>query len=331
MRGKYASLHRHLSNLDAREWATTFREVEKILGATLPPSARTYQEWWANDRTHTQAIAWMLAGWKHVSVDLRTETVLFRRVGPSFHEAKTPPVRRAREPVSRDHPSAIPPMRRNPGSRTSSDHYEMPFDLDRLMHGLSQARPIFHSREDFRHSLAAHIPKVLSGCQVQLKFPISIQGKNHDFDIWLESEKLGIRLIYTTRGLDLDWGNERYLLREHGGQPPRRYEFLNAVQRIEEAITHGPAKMGYAIMLTNQPQYWNPPSKQDVIDAAFRLHHGRKVAGELTWAEHAGEETTRGKENSINLLGSYSLHWRDYSRLGESNNQQFRYLAVAVQ
>ena len=128
--------------------------------------------------------------------------------------------------------ATIPPRSRlceeTPDRATSSDHYEMPFALDRLMHGLSQARPIFHSREDFRHSLAAHIPKVLSGCQVQLKFPISIQGKNHDFDIWLESEKLGIRLIYTTRGLDLDWGNERYLLREHGGQPPRRYEFLNA-------------------------------------------------------------------------------------------------------
>ena len=175
MRGKYAPLHRHLSNLDAREWATTFREIERILSAKLPPSAHTYREWWANDRTHTQAIAWMLAGWKHVSVDLRTETVVFRRVGPSFHEA-----RRLRSDVQRacfsDHPSAMP-MRRNPDRRDRanvSDHYEMPFDLDRLMHGLSQARPIFHSREDFRHSRSTHSAQVT----VRLSSPIEIPDIN---------------------------------------------------------------------------------------------------------------------------------------------------------
>ncbi len=327
MRGKYAPLHRHLSNHEGREWSTTFHEIERIIDTDLPDSAHTYREWWANDRTHTQAMAWMTAGWKLASVDLQTETVVFWRVGPSALEPDIAQLTRARDVISRDNTSMKPPHR----SGVLTDQSGMPFDLDRLMHGLSQARPIFHSREDFRLSLVAHIRKVLPDCQIQLKFPISIRGKNHYFDIWLETEKLGIELIYTTRGLDLYWGNERFHLREHGGQPPRRYEFLNAVQRIEEAITHGPAQMGYAIMLTNQPQYWNPPSRQDVIDAAFRLHDGRKVAGELTWAEHAAEETTRGKEDPVNLLGSYRLHWRDYSRLGESNNQEFRYLAVAIQ
>ena len=91
MRGKYAPLRRHLSNLDAREWATTFREVEKILGATLPPSARTYQEWWnPSDHTHTQARAWMIAGWEPAIVNIRAETVVFRRSRSSAHRSSTP-------------------------------------------------------------------------------------------------------------------------------------------------------------------------------------------------------------------------------------------------
>ena len=332
MASKYDPLSRYLESLDATAWYASFREIESILNFPLRASARNHRSWWHNNTIgHPQASAWMSAGWKTTGVDMGAETLVFRRVGPSVLETKTSEVRRTPESVSRENTPVNPPVPCNPRSRGFTDEGRMPFDLDRLMHGLSQARPIFHSARDFQHVLASHIHKVLPDCQVQLNFPIPIPGKNLHLDIWLETERLGIKLIYTTRGLDLDWGNERYLLRDHGGQPPRRYEFLNVVQRIEEAITHGPAKMGYAIMLTNQPQYWNPPSKQDVIDAAFRLHHGRKVAGELTWAEHAGEETTRGKVNSINLLGSYSLHWRDYSRLGEGTNQQFRYLAVAVQ
>ena len=327
MRGKYAPLHRHLSNLEGREWSTTFREIERIIDADLPDSAHIYREWWANDRTHTQAMAWMTAGWKLASVDLRTESVVFGRVGPSALETNITRRTRARDAISRDNTPVKPPH----GSGALTDQSGMPFNLDRLMHGLSQARPLFHSREDFGCSLASHIRKVLPDCQAQLRFPLSVQGKNHYFDIWLETERLGIELIYTTRGLSLDWGNEHFVLREHGGQPPRRYQFLRAVQSIEQAITHGPAKMGYAILLTNQPHYWNPPSKRDVIDAAFRIHHSREIAGELMWSEFAGEGTTRGKEDPINLRGSYSLHWRNYSRLGDGNNQQFRYLAVAVQ
>ena len=266
-------------------------------------------------------------GWKTTDVDMGAETLVFRRVGPSALEPNIAQRTRAPDVISRDNTPVKPPHR----SGALTDKSGMPFDLDRLMHGLSQARPILHSREDFRHSLVAHIRKVLPDYQVQLRFPISVQGKNHYFDIWIETEKLGIELIYTTRGLDLSWGNERYVLREHGGQPPRRYEFLRAVQRIEEAITYGPVRMGYAILLTNQPHYWNPPSRQDVIDAAFRLHDGRQVTGELMWSEHAGEGTISGKEDPINLLGSYSLHWQDYSTLGRDNNQQFRYLAVEVQ
>ena len=59
--------------------STTFGEIEEILRVPLPPSARTYREWWANDETHSQAIGgWMAAGWKVDNVSLNFGQVTFK-------------------------------------------------------------------------------------------------------------------------------------------------------------------------------------------------------------------------------------------------------------
>lgn len=66
----------------------TFRQVEEILGASLPEAARKYAAWWANSRTedsHTWAHLWLDAGWEKESLNLAEQWVTFRRVrtGPS--------------------------------------------------------------------------------------------------------------------------------------------------------------------------------------------------------------------------------------------------------
>ena len=80
-RGKYHRLYRHLCNLPSREWRTTFRELESIIGFELPASARLHRTWWANQREgkgHSQALAWSLAGWETADVDMDAETLLLR-------------------------------------------------------------------------------------------------------------------------------------------------------------------------------------------------------------------------------------------------------------
>jgi len=58
----------------------TFSEIEKILGAALPRSARSYAAWWANDPTpNRHSAAWLTAGWETEEVDLASEAVTFRR------------------------------------------------------------------------------------------------------------------------------------------------------------------------------------------------------------------------------------------------------------
>jgi hypothetical protein len=43
----------------------TFKEIESIIGATLPPSAYQYREWWSNQKdtsNRPQAKSWIDAG-----------------------------------------------------------------------------------------------------------------------------------------------------------------------------------------------------------------------------------------------------------------------------
>ncbi|GAB3828355.1 hypothetical protein ACFPIJ_08825 [Dactylosporangium cerinum] len=59
----------------------SFQRLEAIIGASLPPSARSDRTWWGNtfNRTRVQAHAWLNAGWKVDRVDLAQESVTFRR------------------------------------------------------------------------------------------------------------------------------------------------------------------------------------------------------------------------------------------------------------
>lgn len=80
-RGKYAPLFHHLERIKSAEWSTTFAEIERILGFSLPDSARLYRPWWANAEKsgHSQAMAWSVAGWKTADVDLEGERLVFKR------------------------------------------------------------------------------------------------------------------------------------------------------------------------------------------------------------------------------------------------------------
>ena len=88
---KYAPLTQHLITLAKPIWHTTFSEVERILGFSLPPSARSYQAWWANSFDNLpQHRAWLEAGWETADLNLRAEHVLFRRTAPTAPAQKLP-------------------------------------------------------------------------------------------------------------------------------------------------------------------------------------------------------------------------------------------------
>lgn len=67
MQTKYEPLELHLRAVPAetREVTLSFAEIEQILGAPLPASAKAHRPWWGNQKdskTRPQAHAWLSAG-----------------------------------------------------------------------------------------------------------------------------------------------------------------------------------------------------------------------------------------------------------------------------
>jgi hypothetical protein len=75
--------YRPLSDFLVKQYDTTisltFKEVEKILGFALPPSAYSHRAWWANSPSHPQASSWLNVGWKVNDVDLKKKMASFHR------------------------------------------------------------------------------------------------------------------------------------------------------------------------------------------------------------------------------------------------------------
>jgi len=81
--GRYAPLADWLQsqpgNIDQVEFS--FEDIERIIGAELPPSARTHRVFWANDSVgHVQSQLWLEAGWRVSTVNLTAGKVTFNRI-----------------------------------------------------------------------------------------------------------------------------------------------------------------------------------------------------------------------------------------------------------
>lgn len=198
-------------------------------------------------------------------------------------------------------------------------------DIHRLMDGLAQQRPVFHSEADFQFALAWQIREE-TGFDVRLEFP-RVPNEKVYLDIWLPGVGMAIELKYFKRKMVVERGGEGFALANQGAHDIHRYHFVRDIERVEGAGA------GFAVALTNDPGYWHPPRKKNPIDAAFRLHEGRTLPAneELAWAPGA---STGMRKPPIHLRRSYPLHWRDYgpTLAGAANaaGQRFRYLALEV-
>jgi len=75
---KYYNLEIYLKNSTKQIENLSYMDLEKVLCFNLPPSAYNHRAWWANGG-HTQAKAWLNAGWKVSYVDLG-KTITFEKV-----------------------------------------------------------------------------------------------------------------------------------------------------------------------------------------------------------------------------------------------------------
>lgn len=79
---KYNGLFQYLKGSDAREVSLTFEQIEKLIGFKLPSSSYKHAEaWWSNNYDHSQAIAWIDAGYytDYVTDTYKKEIIVFKK------------------------------------------------------------------------------------------------------------------------------------------------------------------------------------------------------------------------------------------------------------
>lgn len=170
---------------------------------------------------------------------------------------------------------------------------------------------------------------MLPECEPRLEFPVRSEGLY--LDIWLAGPRIAIELKYRTRKLNPRFNGEDFALRDQGAQDIGRYDFIRDVVRLERA-TEGPlqATAGFAVMLANDPLYWNR-RREGTVDAGFRvIEDGRTIEGEMAWSSRAASGTTKGREEPLRPRGRYEARWRNYRDFEEGGYSKFRYLAVEV-
>jgi len=193
-------------------------------------------------------------------------------------------------------------------------------DLSNVMHRLAQTRPVFHSEADFQHALAWQLHTDHPDARIRPEYPF-FAGKKMYLDIWYELNRrpTAIELKYPTKRTSITTtANERFDLVQHGAQDVTRYDIVKDVVRVEQVIDAVPKSAAAAIVLTNDPSFWNPsPKVVPTIDAAFRIHEGQVLHGSCAWAENAGPGTTRGRTEILKVRGRYPIKWQDYSTSDE--------------
>ena len=215
---------------------------------------------------------------------------------------------------------------------TVSEYLAINLHIHAILTELAKKRPIFHSEADLQHELAWQIHLTYRDAKIRIERPFGDQS-HLDLSVQTDSQTFAIELKYCTALLDVEADGEQFQLKNQSANDIRRYTFLNDVQRLERLVESQTADQGFAVIITNDAGYWKDPvhNFEDTIDAAFRIHEGREVRGHRAWAPKASQGTKKGHEEPINLQGSYTIQWHDYSNLGEGvKNGQFRYCVVDV-
>lgn len=77
---KYEPLKTFLAGRTSSEVPMTFLEIEKLIGAPLPPAAFKHRAWWSNNPSNSVIThAWLDAGYKTERVNMGSQTLVFRR------------------------------------------------------------------------------------------------------------------------------------------------------------------------------------------------------------------------------------------------------------
>ncbi|MFC7375150.1 hypothetical protein ACFQRD_07715 [Brachybacterium sp. GCM10030268] len=207
-----------------------------------------------------------------------------------------------------------------------------------VMSELSHRRLVFHSEADFQHAFAQLLERLYPNLNVRLEIPYrSIGAAEPDsrivVDLFCSDPDTGgvtaIEFKYKKRSWSGAVGGEQVRLLPGAANDLGRLYFVHDISRLERwtELNGGTA---FVILLTNDHLYWEPPGGgKPPNDAAFRVHEGVTLAGELRWTNYEYPANTRS------LRGRFPMQWRQYSDLseygdGQRKGNQLRYVVAAI-
>lgn len=76
---RYLPLADHLGRASGKRVKLSLTQIDKLLGAPLPDSARKFRTFWANSDT-PQGRAWRSAGYRLADADLDAGTIVFKPI-----------------------------------------------------------------------------------------------------------------------------------------------------------------------------------------------------------------------------------------------------------
>ncbi len=198
--------------------------------------------------------------------------------------------------------------------------------LGEALKRLQSERPVFHSEADLQHAFARVLWQIAP--EVQIRLEVRQTGPSREpLDLLCigPSARTAVEFKYFTHPWTGAAGRppEPYDLRVHAATDLARRNFVFDIARLER-FCREPGHNGLAVIVTNEPVLWRPPTRaRRTRDHEFRIHDGRALSGTLRWADGAYEPATR------TLRGTYRLRWQPYSQL-DGPSGEFQLLAVHI-
>ena len=217
-------------------------------------------------------------------------------------------------------------------------------DIHKILSHLKDRRPVFHSEADFQFEFAWQIKQEqeYANYQIRLEYPVRLKyfgktekqqkGKNEYIDIVVITDKnewIPIELKYKTKKHQFDFSThkpeiEDVELTDQSATNHGRYWFWNDVSRIETLIEEGYRNKnwveGYAIILTNDKNYWD----KDGAGTSWKNFTLKKMP-EKDEKKQLNWESTKRMRNYDKLCEDkpplviqheYALEWQPYSNEG---------------
>lgn len=213
--------------------------------------------------------------------------------------------------------------------------------LNAIVQSMASNRPFFYSEADFQHSLALALKA--NGYEVFLEYPVN--REHIDIIAKKNGKYYPIELKYRTKSFNCSGlCNTMCILKDQNARDIGRYDLWEDVKRIEY-LRKGYQEIGegYAIILTNDLEYWTAPSSprsELTIDRDFKLHKGMNVK-DVFWHNIPAKVkndpdyvagTTVYKGFSLNK--KYNVpSWIDYSTILDPKTNRpllFKYLIINV-